>query len=84
MVIALTSYHYGSKMYFIVTHIIDWFEEYDNVTDDEGNPQQIPYTKVELDDGETFDASETPEEIADMIRSEIADTAMLFGGKNAD
>lgn len=68
MTIVLTSYHYGSKMYFNWAHIIDWFESYDNVTDDEGNPQRIPYTKVELDNGESFDASETPEEIADMIR----------------
>lgn len=78
MVIALTLYHEGDKIYFNLAHIIGWIEVNDNVTDDEGNPQQIPYTKVELDDNSYVDVSETPEEIADMIRREIAGTTKLI------
>jgi hypothetical protein len=79
MIIALTLYHEGDKIYINLAHIIGWIEVNDNVTDDEGNPQQIPYTKIELDDNSYIDVSETPEEIVDMIRGETDYMATLFG-----
>jgi uncharacterized protein YlzI (FlbEa/FlbD family) len=84
MVIALTSYREGDKVYINPIHIVSWSIGYETEVDDEGKMQRIPYSFVDTVNGSAYTVSESPEEIADIIRSEIADLAMLFGGKNVD